>query len=150
VSPRASLITVENKKISCSYQDSNSGHPACSLLLYQTSYCIQQFKIISWLQRSDLTDACNVYNLFQSQPNQDCILSTKKNAYIRGSVANDSSSIHLLPNAMNNKHKVCNIHWAVSLSSIMFISSAQTVTSSYQKQPKRKMLLFLTQSTFCL
>lgn len=38
---------------------------------------------------------------------------------------------------MNNKHKVCNIHWAVSLSSITFISSAQTVTSSYQKQKKK-------------
>lgn len=44
--------------------------------------------------------------------------------YVHRCVANDAARIHLLANAMNHENKVCDIHWAVILSSMNFIPSA--------------------------
>jgi hypothetical protein len=38
--PTANLDAVVLRKISCSYWESNLGHPACSLLLYELSYIV--------------------------------------------------------------------------------------------------------------
>jgi hypothetical protein len=55
VDSRAGLDVVENRKFSCSCQESNSSHPACSLSLYQMSYPVSPklhrwWKLQKWLR----------------------------------------------------------------------------------------------------